>query len=71
LRQHLTWIQNSAFEGELSEGELTRVKIGLKRLVKEDADSIIIFAASSKKWLQRDVVGIEKAEVTTILCQHL
>ena len=67
LRQHLTWIQNSAFEGELSEGQLERVKVRLKKLIKRDEDSIIIFTTSSKKWLQKEIIGIEKAEVSTIL----
>ena len=67
LRQYLTWVQNSAFEGELSEGQLERVKVGIKKLIKGDEDSVIIFTASSKKWLQKEVIGIEKAEVSTIL----
>ena len=67
LRQYLTWIQNSAFEGELSEGRIERVKVGVKRLIKKDEDSVIIFTASSKKWLQKEIIGIEKAEVSTIL----
>ena len=67
LRQYLTWIQNSAFEGELSEGQLERVKVGVKRLIKEDEDSIIIFTTSSKKWLQKEIIGVEKAGVSAIL----
>jgi CRISPR-associated protein Cas2 len=67
LRRYLTWIQNSAFEGELSEGQLERVKVGLKRLIKQDEDSVIIFTASSKKWLKKEILGIEKAEVSAIL----
>jgi CRISPR-associated protein Cas2 len=67
LRQYLTWIQNSAFEGELSEGELERVRVGLKKLIKEDEDSIIFFVTSSQKWIKKEVLGIEKAEVSTIL----
>jgi CRISPR-associated protein Cas2 len=67
LRQYLTWIQNSAFEGELSEGELERVRVGLRKLIKEDADSIIFFVTSSQKWVKKEVLGIEKAEVSTIL----
>ena len=67
LRQYLTWIQNSAFEGELSEGQLERVKVGVKRLIKKDEDSVIIFTAPSKKWLQKEIIGIEKAEVSVIL----
>jgi len=67
LRQHLNWIQNSAFEGELSEGEIERVKVGLRKLIKEDEDSIIFFIVSSQKWMKKEVLGIEKAEVSSII----
>ena len=67
LRQYLTWIQNSAFEGELSEGQFGRVKAGLQKRIEIDEDSIIIFTTSSKKWLRKEVIGIEKAEVSAII----
>lgn len=67
LRQHLNWVQNSAFEGELTEGELERIKIGLKGLIKEDEDSILFYVVSSRKWIKKDVLGIEKAEVSTVI----
>lgn len=67
LRQYLKWVQNSAFEGELTEGELEKVKIGLKRLIKEEEDSVLFYMASSKKWIRKDVLGIEKAEVSTVI----
>ena len=67
LRRYLRWVQNSAFEGELSEGELEKVKMGLKRLIKEDEDSILFYVAQSQKWIRKDVLGIEKAEVSTVI----
>ena len=67
LRQYLKWVQNSAFEGELTEGELEKVKLGLKKLIKDDTDSILFYVASSQKWIRKDVLGIEKAEVTTVI----
>jgi len=67
LRQYLTWVQNSAFEGELTEGELEKVKIGLRKLIKEDEDSVLFYVVSSQKWIRKDVVGIEKAEVSTVI----
>jgi CRISPR-associated protein Cas2 len=67
LRRCLRWVQNSAFEGELSEGQLERVRVGLKKLIKPDEDSIIIFTLSSRKWLRREVIGVEKGEISTIV----
>ena len=67
LKQFLNWVQNSAFEGELTEGEYEKIKIGLKRLIEEKEDSILFYRASSKKWIKKEALGIEKSEVTTIL----
>lgn len=67
LRQYLTWIQNSAFEGELTKGQLERIKTKLGKLIDQDEDSVIIFTASSRKWVGREVLGVEKAEVSTIV----
>ena len=67
LRRYLNWVQNSAFEGELSEGLVEEMKIGLNKLIKKTEDSVIIFSVSSKKWLKKEVLGIEKNEVTTLL----
>lgn len=67
LKRSLHWIQNSAFEGELTEGELEKVKLGLLEIIDEKEDSIIIFTTPNQKWLKKEVIGIEKSEVTTII----
>ncbi|MGC9058775.1 MAG: CRISPR-associated endonuclease Cas2, partial [Candidatus Nanoarchaeia archaeon] len=40
LRQYLNWVQNSVFEGELSESQLEEVKVGLKEILDLEQDSI-------------------------------
>jgi len=67
LKQYLNWIQNSAFEGELTVGSLAEVKVGLKELIDENQDSIIFFIAMSQKWLKKEVLGIEKSEISSII----
>lgn len=67
LRQYLNWIQNSVFEGELTEGELQKVKQGLKEIIEEDEDSVIIFKTWSKKWLQKENIGLKKKKTNRIL----
>jgi len=67
LKQYLNWIQNSAFEGELTEGQLMELKIGLKKRIDENTDSILLFSVSSQKWLKKEVLGIEKSEISSII----
>jgi CRISPR-associated protein Cas2 len=67
LKQYLNWIQNSAFEGELTEGELAKIKVGLHGLIVESKDSLIIFKISNKRWIDKEIIGIEKSEVSTLI----
>ncbi|MDI6917914.1 MAG: CRISPR-associated endonuclease Cas2 [Thermoplasmatales archaeon] len=67
LRIYLNWIQNSVFEGEITEGKLEEIRIGLKNIIDKNEDSILIFTVSNKKWLNKEILGIEKAPISTII----
>jgi len=67
LKQYLNWVQNSAFEGDVTEGEFQKIKIGLKRIIKEEEDSILFYKASSKKWVDKEAMGVEKSEPSIIV----
>lgn len=60
-RKYLNWIQNSVFEGELTEVKLKELKIEAKKIMKEEeGDSLIIFKSRDEKWLNKEVIGQEK-----------
>lgn len=67
LRRYLFWIQNSVFEGELTKSELKIVVDGLKNIIEEDTDSVIIYKLMMEESLERDVLGIEKSPIDEIL----
>lgn len=67
LRRYLNWIQNSAFEGELTESQIQAIKIGLLDLIDKNSDSILIFSSSNKKLVKKDVIGIEKNYTDSII----
>lgn len=67
LRQYLNWIQNSVFEGELTESELKRVEIGLKEIIDLDKDSIVIYILPREKIVEKIYVGIRKAEPSFVI----
>ena len=67
LRQHLTWVQNSVFEGEISTGRLARVKSDLRKLTQSDYDSVLIYQLESPKWLDKEIIGVEKNEMSNLL----
>ena len=66
LRQHLFWIQNSVFEGELTESEFEIVYKELLKIIDEDVDSIIIYKLRMQELLNREVLGVEKAPIEEI-----
>jgi len=67
LKRHLHWVQNSVFEGELTEAQLESVRVGLRRLLSDDADSVLIYTARDQRWLTRETLGRERSEVGNLL----
>lgn len=66
-RQYLTWVQNSVFEGEITEGNLKKLKIELKSIMHKDEDSVVIYSFMNTKYSKRDVIGISKNEENIFL----
>ena len=67
-RGYLHHIQNSVFEGEITEAKLEELKIKAKKIMdEEDEDSLIIFKSRNEKWLDKEIVGKEKRPVDNIL----
>lgn len=65
-RQYLNWIQNSVFEGDITEVKLKELKHRAEDLIDEK-DSLIIFQSRSQEWLQKEIIGTDKNPVTQFL----
>ncbi|KXG43099.1 CRISPR-associated endonuclease Cas2 [Tepidibacillus decaturensis] len=59
-REYLTWVQNSVLEGELSEGNLKKLKFEIGKIIKTGEDSVIIYSFQSTKYSTREVMGLTK-----------
>lgn len=66
-RSYLNWIQNSVFEGEITEVKLKELKARAGEIMKKEEDSLIIFKSREEKWLEKEVVGQEKNEIDQFL----
>ena len=66
-RRYLNWIQNSVFEGDLSEVKLKELILEAKRIMKIETDSLIIFSSRQEKWLDKQVIGKEKNVIDNML----
>lgn len=66
-RKYLNWIQNSVFEGEITESRLRELKSSAADFMNPETDSIIIFTSRNEKWLDKEVVGHERQEIGQFL----
>ena len=66
-RKYLNWIQNSVFEGEISDAKLIELKYKAQSIMDKESDSLIIFKTRQEKWLEKEIVGKEKQELDTFL----
>ncbi len=65
-RRYLNWIQNSVFEGEITEVKLKELKYEAKTIMK-DEDSLIIFKSRDERWLEKEILGEEKNKLDTFI----
>lgn len=66
-RQYLNWIQNSVFEGEITEVKLKELMARASEIMKEEDDSIIVFKSREEKWLEKVIIGQEKNNLDTFI----
>ncbi|MBV7531085.1 CRISPR-associated endonuclease Cas2 [Chitinophaga sp. sic0106] len=66
-RRYLNWIQNSVFEGDITEVGLKELKYKAKQIMNTGEDSIIIFSSRDAKWLDKEIIGQEKNKLDNFL----
>lgn len=66
-RKYLNWIQNSVFEGEITEVKLKELIISAKKIMDLEKDSLILFKTRQERWLDKEIIGKEKSEVDNFL----
>jgi CRISPR-associated protein Cas2 len=65
-RKYLNWIQNSVFEGEITEVKLKELTLNAKLIMKEE-DSLIIFSSRSEQFLDKQIIGKERSSTDIFL----
>lgn len=59
LRRYLNWVQNSVFEGELTEARLEAIRNGLLKRIDPGQDSVFIYTTRSQRVVRKQVLGVE------------
>ncbi|NLY75040.1 MAG: CRISPR-associated endonuclease Cas2 [Firmicutes bacterium] len=66
-REYLYWVQNSVFEGEITEAKFKKLKEELKRIIDKEEDSVVIYNLRTTKYSSREVMGQQKGGQNLIL----
>ena len=66
-RQYLCGIQNSVFEGELSEVKLRELQNKIHSLIDKKEDSVIIFSNKMSYHMSKDILGRERMTTDNFL----
>jgi len=67
LRRSMDWVQNSVFEGELTDAEYKRIQHDLKGLIEAEDDSVRLYTFSTKEQVNVEILGVEKADTRCIV----
>ncbi len=62
LKQYLNWTQNSTFEGELTQGQLNKLKLEIHKLISPLEDSVVFYKLRTEIELERDYIGLDKSK---------
>lgn len=66
-KKYLTHIQNSVFEGEISESQLMKLRIELQKHIRGDRDSLIVFKSRNERWLPKEMWGVQEDKMSNFL----
>ena len=66
-RKYLHWVQNSVFEGEISEVRLKEMLQKAITFMDRKEDSVILFKHSSSIYMDKEIIGKEISSTDTFL----
>lgn len=66
-RKYLFWVQNSVFEGEITQAGLMRLYKELQRAIQEKEDSVVIYTFESKDYTSVQILGCRKGGMSSFV----
>ncbi|BCB96805.1 CRISPR-associated endoribonuclease Cas2 3 [Dissulfurispira thermophila] len=67
LKKYFTWVQNSVFEGDITEGKLMKCRLELEQVINKEEDSIYFYSLENRLNYRKTVMGVEKELTGNIL----
>lgn len=59
-KKYLTWVQNSVFEGEITQAMYRIMMDELQSKINKKEDSILVYKFRTKKYYERETFGVTK-----------
>ena len=53
----MDWIQNSVLEGEITDAKFEKLKLELKKVIKEEEDSVVFYILRTTMYSKREILG--------------
>ncbi|MEM0133952.1 MAG: CRISPR-associated endonuclease Cas2 [Thermoplasmatales archaeon] len=66
LKRYVMWVQNSVFEGEISDRLLGDMISRLKRIV-EEKDSFVIYTFRTKSYTNKILLGDQRSSLSNVI----
>ena len=66
-KRYLHHMQNSVFEGELSEVDIVRLKYEVSDYIRDNLDSFIIFKSRNERWMEKEMLGLQEDKTDNFL----
>nr|WP_028844141.1 CRISPR-associated endonuclease Cas2 [Thermodesulfovibrio thiophilus] len=60
LKKYFMWVQNSVFEGDITEGKFLKCRIELEKVIDKQVDSIYFYTLENRLNYRKTILGIEK-----------
>ncbi len=67
LKRYLPRVQNSVFEGDLSDSKLAAMKKGLGKFIDTEEDCVLLWVMRDAALVDRQIVGSEKLPVSNFI----
>ncbi|MDY3766153.1 MAG: CRISPR-associated endonuclease Cas2 [Lachnospiraceae bacterium] len=66
-KKYMVHIQNSVFEGELTDAKKMKLQAELNKIIRKNEDSVIIFTCRNQNWLDKEFWGKEDDKMSNFL----
>ncbi len=66
-RKYLTRVQNSVFEGEITDATLIKLHKELEKIVDDSEDQVLYYKLRAERYMEKEIQGLEERDFDILL----